>query len=220
MTFPPDMDLAPGREGATGLRTRVPSSRPDGNTGSIRVATGAGRESVDGVLDEARHGDLGAFERLVEPLVPSLYRLAAAMVGRDEAADVAQDALISAWKQLHRLQQPERLESWLRSILMNRARNVLRTRRRRPSIPYDPALGHADLLRHEPFGALPSRWEVEAALSRLRPDERAVIVLHYMADLPLREVADALRLREGTVKSRLHAALRSLRNDLGEELSA
>ena len=219
-TFPPDVDLAPGRDSASGLRARVPSARSDGLTGTIQDATDAGREWVDSLLDEARRGDLGAFERLVEPHVPSLYRLAAAMVGRDEAGDVAQEALISAWKELRKLQRPERLESWLRSIIMNRARNVLRTRRRHPSIPYDPALGHADLVRHEPFGALSSRWEVEAALSRLRPDERAVIVLHYMADLPLREVADVLRLREGTAKSRLHAALRALRNDLGEELSA
>jgi RNA polymerase sigma-70 factor (ECF subfamily) len=61
---------------------------------------------------------------------------------------------------------------------------------------------------------------VEAALSRLGPDERAVIVLHYMADLRLRDVADTLGLREGTVKSRLHAALRALRRDLGEDYRA
>ncbi len=156
----------------------------------------------------------------MEPHVPSLYRLAAAMVGPAEAADVAQEALISAWKELHRLQRPDRLESWLRSILMNRARNVLRTRRRHPAIPYDPQAGHADLLRHEPLSALSSRWAVEAAMSRLRPDERAVIVLHYMADLALRDVARTLGLREGTVKSRLHAALRALRRDLGEEFGA
>lgn len=212
------MDVAARKESAADLHPRVPSSGSDGRTGRYRDAAHASRGWVDVLLDGARRGDLGAFERLVEPHVASLYRLAAAMVGPDEAGDIAQEALISAWKELARLQRPERLESWLRSILMNRARNVLRSRRRHPSIPYDPALGHADLLRYEPMGSLSSRWAVDAALSRLRPDERAVIVLHYMADLTLREVADTLRLREGTVKSRLHAALRMLRQDLGEEL--
>jgi RNA polymerase sigma-70 factor (ECF subfamily) len=214
------MDLAAESESASGLLPRVPSSGSDGRHWKGRDAAHAGKERVESVLEAARRGEVGAFEQLVEPHVASLYRLAAAMVGPDEAGDVAQDAFISAWRQLRKLRRPELLESWLRSILMNRARNVLRTRRRHPSIPYDPALGHADLLRHEPIGALSSRWAVNAALSRLRPDERAVIVLHYMADLPLREVAATLGLREGTAKSRLHAGLRALRHDLEEEHGA
>lgn len=138
------------------------------------------------------------------------------MVGEDEARDVTQETLLSAWRELHRLRQPERLESWLRSILMNRARNVLRSRRRHPAMRFDLSLGHGDAIHDEPMSPLPGRWAVEDALRKLRPDERAVIVLHYFADQPLREVAVILGIREGTVKSRLNAGLRTLRREFGE----
>lgn len=172
---------------------------------------GEGTEWVDQLVEEARRGDVRAFEQLVEPHLPRLYRLAAAMVGTDDARDVTQETLVSAWRELRRLQRPDRLESWLRSILMNRARNVLRTRRRHPAVRFDLNAGHADRMLHEPMSALPGRWEVEDALTKLGPDQRAVVVLHYFADLPLRQVAVTLGVREGTVKSRLNAALRNLR---------
>jgi RNA polymerase sigma-70 factor, ECF subfamily len=171
---------------------------------------------VDPRVELARRGDVRAFEALVEPHLGQLYRLAAAMVGPEEARDVTQETLVSAWQELRRLDRHDRLESWLRSILMNRARNVLRSRRRHPVVRYDPTAGHADHLHHEPMGALHGRWAMDDALATLRPDQRAVIVLHYLADLPMPQVAATLGIREGTAKSRLHAALRGLRREFAE----
>jgi RNA polymerase sigma-70 factor (ECF subfamily) len=64
---------------------------------------------------------------------------------------------------------------------------------------------------------LHGRWAVEDALATLRPEERAVVVLHYLADLTHRQVAETLGIREGTVKSRLHAGLLTLRRHYAEE---
>jgi RNA polymerase sigma-70 factor (ECF subfamily) len=176
-----------------------------------------GDEWVEPLIVRAVRGDVLAFEQLVEPHLPTLYRLAAAMVGPEEARDVTQETLVSAWKELRKLRQAERLESWLRSILMNRARNVLRTRRRHPAVAFEPMAGHGIGLFEEPMTGLHGRWAVEDALARLRPEDRAVVVLHYLADLPLRQIADTLGLREGTVKSRLHAGLSALRHHFAEE---
>ena len=148
------------------------------------------------------------------------YRLAAAMVGPDEAADMVQDAFVAAWRTLPSLRDTDRWESWLRSILMNRCRNALRTRTRRPRLVLlDPEGGHPHQPSHEPMRELDSRWAMDDALADLRPEDRAVIVLHYLADLPLREVAVVLGLRLGTVKSRLNAGLRALRAARQEELA-
>jgi RNA polymerase sigma-70 factor, ECF subfamily len=174
---------------------------------------------VQHLIDEAMRGDRGAFERLIEPHLDALYRVAAGMVGPDDAADVTQDALVSAWGALGQLTRPDRFESWLRSILMNRARNVLRTRRRHPALTFDVGAGHGAQLLHEPMNPLPGRWAMEDAMAQLDPDHRAVIVLHYVADLPLRQVAVTLGVREGTVKSRLNAALKALRRQHGEDLA-
>ena len=153
---------------------------------------------------------------------PAMYRLAAAMVGPDDAADMVQEAFVSAWRELPRLREADRWESWLRSILMNRCRNALRTRTRRPKLLLlDPdSRATPRQISHEPMREVDDRHAMHDALGALRPEDRAVIVLHYLADLPLRQVASVLGLRLGTVKSRLNAGLRALRAiDEQEELA-
>ena len=179
------------------------------------------REESDGrvepLIERAIRGDVTAFETLVAPHLAHLYRLAAAMVGPDDARDVTQDTLVSAWREIRALKRRDRLEPWLRSILMNRARNLLRTRKRHPAVSFEPVSERGTGLFEEPITGLHGRWAVEDALAVLRPDERAVIVLHYFADLTLRQVAESLGVREGTVKSRLHAGLKGLRHHYAEE---
>jgi len=169
---------------------------------------------VDPLVERARAGDLAAFEELAERCLPDAYRLAVAIVGEDDARDIVQDALVAAWRELPRLRRPERFESWLRSIVMNRARNALRTRRRHPTISLieDQGGPPAD----EPIAAIQRRIDLESAFGAITLEQREVLVLHYVVDLPLREVAATLGLPEGTAKSRLHAALRALRSRLPE----
>ena len=170
---------------------------------------------LNALVERSKRGDTAAFEELTVLYSTDLYRIAAAMVGPDEAKDMVQDAFVSAWRTLPKLRDSDKWESWLRSILMNRCRNALRTRSRRPHLV---AL-NPDQRSHEPMRELDSRWAMQDALDALRPEERAVIVLFYLADLPLPEVARVLGLPVGTVKSRLNAGLRALRSGQLEELA-
>lgn len=176
---------------------------------------------LNALVERSKRGDTAAFEELTVQYSTDLYRLAAAMVGPDDAADMVQDAFVSAWRELSRLRDSDKWESWLRSILMNRCRNALRTRTRRPHLvvldPEGPASAYQP--SHEPMRELDSRWAMEDALARLRPEDRAVIVLFYLADMPLPQVASVLGLRLGTVKSRLNAGLQALRGGQEEELA-
>ena len=179
-------------------------------------------EHLNALVERSKRGDTAAFEELTVHYSTDLYRLAAAMVGPDEAADMVQDAFVSAWRMLPRLRDSDKWESWLRSILMNRCRNALRTRSRRPQLVLLDPDGHATAreVTLEPMRDVDNRWALHDALGALRPEDRAVIVLHYLADLPLRQVASVLGLRLGTVKSRLNAGLRALRAaDHEEELA-
>jgi RNA polymerase sigma-70 factor (ECF subfamily) len=189
-------ELAVGATVGTGRRPRLRWMSPEG------------RGLVDLLVERARAGDLDAFERLVERSLPEVYRLAAGIVGPDDARDVAQEVFVAAWRELPRLRDNARFEPWLRSIVMNRARNTLRARRRRPTVSliHDGVASTA-----EPIAAAQRRLDIERALQDLNADQREVIVLHYLLDLPLREVADVLRVPEGTAKSRLHSGLRVLR---------
>ena len=180
----------------------------------LHVAVPEGLGWVDLLVERARSGDLAAFEQLAERSLPEVYRLAAAMVGPDEGRDVAQEALVAAWRELPRLRQTERFDAWLRSIVMNRARNALRSRRRRPTVSLieDHGVGPAD----ESIPATQRRLDIESAFGGISTDQREVVVLHYLLDLPLREVAGVLGVPEGTVKSRLHNGLNALRKRMAD----
>ena len=164
---------------------------------------------VDALVGRARAGDLDAFEQLAERSLPEVYRLATALVGPDDARDVAQEALVATWRELPSLRDPARYDAWLRSIVLNRARNLLRGRRRRPTVSL--ITDHIGFLAEERTAESQRRLDLEAALAGMTAPHREVLGLHYIADLPLREVAAALRIPEGTAKSRLNAALRELR---------
>lgn len=181
----------------------------------LHAGTREGIGWVDSLVERARSGDLVAFEQLAERYLPEAHRLAVAMVGPDEARDVTQEALVAAWRQLPSLRQPDRFESWLRSIVMNRARNALRGRRRHATEELRDE--HTTRLRTEPITDVNLRLAIESAFVHVSADARAVLVLHYLLDLPLREVAKILGLREGTAKSRLHSGLRALRGHLKDE---
>ena len=178
----------------------------------LRIGRPEGRGWVDRLVELARSGDLAAFEAVAERSMPEVYRIAAAMVGPDDARDVTQEALLAAWRELPRLRHAGRFEPWLRSIVMNRARNALRTRRRRPTVTLIE--DHRRSPAYEPMRASQDRIDLEAAFRGLSTQQREVVVLHYVVDLPLREVADTLNIPEGTAKSRLHAGLRALRTQL------
>lgn len=142
-------------------------------------------------------------------------------MGPDDARDVTQDALLSAWRELPRLRQTDRFSHWLRAILMNRCRNALRARSRRPTAPLGTdRTGDHSVLWDDPVRGLHRSMAIRDALEVLNPEERAVLTLHYLVDLTMREVAGIVGLREGTAKTRLHSGLEKLRDSMGEEMMA
>lgn len=164
------------------------------------------------IVREAQAGRTEAFEVLVQHFGPQMYRLASAIVGPDDARDVAQETFIAAWRDLPRLREPDRFEPWLRRIAVNRSRNMLRGRQRHPAISIDRP-GAADHLAGagDFREAAHARQALDGAFAGLSVDQRAVIVLHYAADLSIREAAESMGVAVGTAKSRLNAALRRLR---------
>ncbi len=159
------------------------------------------------------------FEALVGPYVQEMYRLAAAIVGTDDARDVTQDALVAAWRGFGQLRDRASVRAWLHVILVNHSRNALRTRSRRPRpIRIDDT---RDLDRLGAVGdssaAGAERDRLDRAFETLTPDQRAVLALHYTLDLAIPQVAATLGIPQGTVKSRVHGAIERLRAALGEE---
>jgi RNA polymerase sigma-70 factor (ECF subfamily) len=142
-----------------------------------------------------------------------------AVIGPVAAADVTQDALIRAWRELPTLRDPARFLPWVRRILVNRARDVARTQRRGVRElrleAFDDGAGLP--LIPDSAGRLDASADLHAALERLTVDQRSLLALHYAMGLSLREVGETLGIPVGTAKSRVNASLAMLRHALEDD---
>jgi RNA polymerase sigma-70 factor, ECF subfamily len=189
-------------------------SAESSNTRRLRGRLDRWRDRLDG--ERRSKGDDAAFDALVDRHAAAIHRLAVAIVGPDEAPDVTQDVLVLAWQRLPQLRDPSLEAAWLRRIVVNRCLDRGRASSRRVrTIPMtDPDYAR---LRSMP-GPSTDGFDpvIDAAVRRLPVEQRAVIALHYAADLAIADVAAALKVPVGTAKSRLAAALERLRLDLEE----
>lgn len=150
-----------------------------------------------------------AFAALTRRHIDSAYRLAWAILGDSgDADDATQEAFASAWRNRRSLRDPDRFEAWFGRILVNQCRLRLRRRARERIRPLtevgEPAVADAS-------GQASARDAISRAVARLDDDHRIVVILRYWADLSVDEIAARLDVPSGTVKSRLHYALRSMR---------
>jgi RNA polymerase sigma factor (sigma-70 family) len=158
----------------------------------------------------AMAGDHDAFTRLATASIGRMFAVARLILRETEPAeDAVQEALVAAWRDLSGLRDPDRFEAWLHRLLVRACYREARRSRRvtRLEVHVTPIeLGEPDESR-----AIANRDQLERGFRRLDPDQRAILVLHFFSGLPLTEVAGALGIPIGTVKSRLHAALSKLR---------
>lgn len=125
--------------------------------------------------------------------------------GRNTAT---QQALLAIWRDLPTLRVPARFDAWSYRLLVRACyAEGRRTRRWTPNLHILPTETSAG----EGLGSVVDRDQLERGFRRLSFEHRAVVVLHHYLDLPLDEVADVLGFPAGTVRSRLHHAMRGLR---------
>lgn len=163
----------------------------------------------------ARQGKEAAWAELVQQHQEAVFRLVFLMLGdADEAADIAQDALIRAYYALDRFDPARPLRPWLLQIAKNLARNRRRSahrylaalRRWWQAAPFHAEAPAAAVLREQEAQEL---WQ---AVQHLALNDQEVIYLRYFLELSVTDTAVALGVAEGTVKSRLSRALVRLRS--------
>lgn len=164
------------------------------------------------LIDRARQGDKEAFTTLVLRLGDRLYSVAYRIL-RDtaRAEDAVQQAFLIAWRELPRLRDDSRLEAWLYRLLVNACYAEARHTRR-----WQPGLRLVTDTSPGPFTddaqlSVARRDELERAFRRLSGEHRAVLVMHHYLGYSGAEIAAALGLSPGTVRSRLHYARQHMR---------
>jgi RNA polymerase sigma-70 factor (ECF subfamily) len=185
---------------------------------SVWMTETASRERETWWVGRAQSGDRAALEELLKSVEAPLGRYVSRLVGGGALAeDILQEVFFRIYRKLRWLRDPELFRPWAYRIATREAFRALKRERRWSEQVRDEAL----------LEALPSPDEeprpsalierLPQLVARLSPASRAVLLLHYLHELPLEEVADVLGVSAGTVKSRLSYGLAGLRRLLAEE---
>jgi RNA polymerase sigma-70 factor, ECF subfamily len=174
----------------------------------------AQRERTD-VLAAVVDGDEVVFRRLIALHHDDMRRVCAYVSGDLAIAeDATQAAWVIAWKRFDQVREPSHLRPWLITVAANEAKKLLRKRRTRSrfEVTTDASL--------EPGGRDPatgvSGLDLREAISRLDPDDRALIAMRYVAGFDSNELADATGRKPAAVRQRLKRLLDRLREDLND----
>jgi RNA polymerase sigma-70 factor (ECF subfamily) len=163
------------------------------------------------LVERAQRGDREAFAQLAQESSNRLFAIASRILRDfDAAGDALQGALVLIWRDLPTLRDATKFDAWTYRLLVRVCHEELRRRRRLGARDMWPS----DEVADDDTFAVQQRDELERAFTRLSSDHRAVIVLQYYSDLTVPQIADALGVSEGTVKSRLHYARGALRGAL------
>ncbi len=181
------------------------------------------------LVSAARNGDLDAFERLVLRHQKRMLNIALRLIGDyDDACEVTQDAFVSAYKGIRGFRSESKFTTWLTAITVNLSKNRLKqTRSRQGHVSCsldDPLWLENSELTPDPPSKEPSvldqlekrdvQSRVQECIKALDPEFREVIVLRDLQDFSYDDIGGMLRMREGTVKSRLFRAREAIKDCL------
>jgi RNA polymerase sigma-70 factor (ECF subfamily) len=153
-------------------------------------------------------GDISAFDTLVLRYRPAVVRVAQGVVGMEWAEDVAQEALLAAFKALPELEEPKKFAAWLHTITRHKAFRFGQRERHinQHRAELDQRLLQQSASLSRPMLNQPAerQAELKQAIERLPPEYALVITLQYYDEMPLKRIAEFLNVPLTTVKWRLH----------------
>lgn len=177
------------------------------------------------LLEQARNGHESAFAQLVDMYSEKTINLAWRLIGqRDDAEEIAQEAFLRFFRSLAKFRGDSSVGTWLYRTVTHLAIDHLRRERLKRRIFFfrsgdseqadpldmaaDPAASPQEL-----FLARETAGRMQQILNNLPAQQKAVFVLRHSEELPLKQIADILSLKEGTVKTHLHRAVKRLREE-------
>jgi len=177
----------------------------------------------------SKKGDTDAFEVLVNKYQKKMLNIAYRMIGDyDDACEIVQDAFVSAFKNMKHFREEAKFTTWLYTIVVNLSKNRLKqltVKRQREELTLDSPMNSDDRqLKRDPVSDEPSVLEniekretqkvVQGCINSLDYEFREVIVLRDIQGFSYEELSDMLKMKEGTIKSRLFRAREALKNCL------
>jgi RNA polymerase sigma-70 factor (ECF subfamily) len=166
----------------------------------------------------ARRGDPSAFESLVRSVQRPVYGLALRLLQREaEAAEVAQEALLRAYQNLHRYDDSRPFDLWVLAITRNLCLDLLRRRTKVKTEELEPmkeVLPSGDVSQEDQAIAREERQSLEDAMATLSAEDREVLALYYVQKRTTKEIAQVMGCAPGTIMARLFRAREKLRKKM------
>lgn len=154
----------------------------------------------------AKNGDKEAFSRVIQVEKVKLYKTAMAILKNDDdACDAIQETLISAYKNISKLEHLEFFETWIIRILINKCYDIIKKNQKIVNI--NEKINKEVDSFYEMYS---TESELELIINKIEKDLKMVTVLYYYDELPIKEIAVILNIPEGTVKSKLSRARKSI----------
>lgn len=175
------------------------------------------REIQGALLQQAAGGDEVAFARIVSACHDDMVRVCF-VVARDTilAQEATHAAWAIAWRKLGSVRDPDRLRPWLIAVAANEARQLMRRRGRRAlrEVSIEPMSEEPAGPRLDDPGERAAEIDLANAMGRLSLDDRTIVAMRYVVGLTSTEIAVAIGMSPGGVRTRLGRLLRQLREDL------
>jgi RNA polymerase sigma-70 factor (ECF subfamily) len=196
---------------------------------SSKRSSASGSDDDAALVSSAQTGDLYAFEQLVTKHQKKMLNIAYRLIGDyGDACEVVQDAFVSAYRNIKTFRGDAKFTTWLTTITLNLSKNRLKQVRSRQSHEAyslnDPIQTDDGTMTIDPPSKEPSvldrmetreiRTRVQDCIKALDADFREVIILRDMQEFSYEEIGSMLKVREGTVKSRLFRARDMVRDCL------
>lgn len=173
------------------------------------------------LVGAAQQGDMQAFEELVARHRDKVYARAFSMMrNEEEAIDLSQEAWVKGWQRLKQFQGESAFGTWMTRIVINLCLDALRKQRRHPAESIEEMDEETGGVERQmpPVVTNPTerleqgelRQRIDAALEKLSPEHRTVLVLHEFEDMEYKEIAKTVGCSIGTVMSRLFYARRKM----------
>jgi len=177
------------------------------------------------LIARCQRGDLTAYEPLVNKYRERIYAQAFHLTrNADDAYDLCQETFVKAWKSLKNFRGQSSFYTWLYRITTNLGIDLIRSKEKNPTTPFEDALEKEETEENKPFAKqdLPSEHllrkelgqAIDAAIAKLTPEHREVILLREFEALDYKEIAQTVGCSLGTVMSRLHYARANLQKIL------
>lgn len=164
------------------------------------------------VVEQAASGDEVAFARIVNAYHADLVRVAYVTCGdADMAQDAVQAAWTIAWRKMGSVRDPARVKSWLVAVAANEARQLIRRHRRRSIVELN--VDRPGNAADDP-AALIDRVDLVNALGRLKPEDRMLLALRYVAGVDSTELGERLGMSPSGTRAHLARLLKRLHKDL------